>query len=355
MSGQGRTPRGRFQPTIEGLEDRQLLSAGTTSTTTARVAQAQHELHKYVSDLQDIELHSQATPAEYLALRDDARTISAAASTSPLDRPTAQSKAVVVSLQLDRSVLYGSLGDSGWSVVSGRVTTNLASLNVAQPVIDRTLADMKAAAASAGVTSANFQTFTSDFNRYAYYRSQVSSSYSNTQAPHHVPLLPDPQLYFTQHLRGFFRDWAVRKSSDEAKLASDIRSIETETPATPAAVSLIQRDVRILQDLGAAIPSESNHAVDDAYIAVFDHGLPTAQDLAQLKTTLLGLLGATATPSRTASLNRLISDAPAFDLATGSSPANIATIVNDVRAVVDDGGDSLLNPFRVTVYPGQAG
>jgi hypothetical protein len=64
----------------------------------------------------------------------------------------------------DATKAYGWVGGSGWGVVSARVTTNLDSLAVPQPLIDRTLADMKTLAVSAGVSADGFQTFTSDFN-----------------------------------------------------------------------------------------------------------------------------------------------------------------------------------------------
>lgn len=168
MSRPGHPPRGASRrtrvPSIEALECRQLLTATSSSSA---VALAHHEYDKYVGDLRDVELSSQATPAQYLALRDDARSIALAASGATLGRDPANARAVAVSLQLDRSLLDGSLGASGWAEVESRLTTNLDALAVPQPLIDRTIADVHAAAASAGVSAANYQTLVTDMDRYA--------------------------------------------------------------------------------------------------------------------------------------------------------------------------------------------
>ena len=79
----------RFAPTVEGLETRQLLtffspywysSSYSYNQLSYQAAVVRHEYDTYVSGLKRLELASQATPAEYLALRDDARA-------SPRRRP----------------------------------------------------------------------------------------------------------------------------------------------------------------------------------------------------------------------------------------------------------------------------
>lgn len=345
------TPRRRCAPSIEGLEHRQLLSTASSSQA-ARVAITRHDYDQYVRDLKDVELHSQATPAQYLALRDDARSIALAASAAAGDRNGADARAVAVSLQLDRSLLAGSLGPSGWSEVESRLTTNLDALGVPRPLIDKTIADVHATAASAGVSAANYQTLVTDMDRYADARSNLSAySHSTTNTGHYssassgysgfAPHFPDPQVYYTQHLRGFFRGWAEQKVNDQAKLRADL------TAAGGGAV--LHRDTQALVSLGAAVPSETNGRLLDAYSAAFGQGAPTATVVSSLGANLTSVLGIAATPSRAAKVATLAADAPAFYLASGSSPANVATLVGDVRAVVDDGGDSSLNPFKITI------
>jgi hypothetical protein len=135
-------------------------SYSSSSQLSAQAAIVLHEYDQYVGELKTLELKSQATPAEFLALRDDVRAISVAASAAKLPASAAKGTAADVSLQLDRSPLYGSATAAGWGVVSARVTTNLDSLGVTQPLIDQTIADMKALANSANVSTAEFQAFT---------------------------------------------------------------------------------------------------------------------------------------------------------------------------------------------------
>ena len=98
-------------PGIEALESRQLPSLfppissyslfSSNQQLTARAAIVRHEYDQYVGELKTLELKSQATPAEFLALRDDARAISAAASAANLPPTVANTTAADVSLQLD--------------------------------------------------------------------------------------------------------------------------------------------------------------------------------------------------------------------------------------------------------------
>ena len=288
-----------------------------------------------------LELKSQATPAEFLALRDDARAISAAASAANLPATAANETAAEVSLQLDRAPLYGSASDAGWALVSARVTTNLESLDVSQPLIDQTLANMKALASSAGVSPDGFQTFTNDFNTL---RAGEASLPSNGY--YHFE---DPGLYYTQHLRGFFRHWGTQKVAAEAQLAGDLRAISSVAQAGPAGVAVLHRDVHWLESLGAAVPSATNAQLEEAYLAVFAEGLPTPEGVSQLRSGIVALLGPVATAPRIAMINRLADDAPAFYQAAGESTAAIQTIVTDVGAVVNAGGGETLNPFKVTI------
>ncbi len=143
----------RLAPEVQALESRFLLATAANAYA-QQVAQVQHLDDAYVGYLRTIELHSQATPAEYLALRDDTLAISQAASTTSLSQAAADLKADAVSVQIDRAFLDGFLDDAGWQQIESRMEANLDGLNVPQGVIDRTIADMKAAAQSVNLSAA---------------------------------------------------------------------------------------------------------------------------------------------------------------------------------------------------------
>ena len=346
----------RFAPEIDGLEGRQLLSLfppissqsffpGYTSygsnQLASRAAIVRHEYDQYVSEVKSLELKSQATSEELLALRDDARSISAAASAANLPAAVASATAADVSLQLDRSPLYGSAKDAGWGVVTTRVTTNLETLGIPQPLIQQTLADMKALATSAGVTPSEFQTFTNDFYMLRDGESQLPSN------PYYH--FEDPGLFYSQHLRGFFRGWGEQKVTAEARLHRDVQTIQSTNSVETAGVALLHRDTQLLQRLGAAVPSTTNQTLDNAYVAAFTDGVPTYVVQSQLRTTLITILGPLATASRVAMINQLVADSPTFALATDAPSPDVATLVDDVGILVNAGGGQTLNPFNVIV------
>jgi hypothetical protein len=328
---------------IEGLEMRDLLSI-TTATNSQSLAQREafvrHRYHEYVSKLQRLELKSTATPAEFLALRDDARAIAQAASATSLSPQAVQAKAVAVTLQLDRAPLDGFLDDSAWEGVAGRLKANLDGLNVSQELIDHTIADMKAIARSAGVTSDDYRDL-----------SAAADSLKDGEARLRNSLVhfPDPNLYFTQHLRGFFRGAAVQKKADETKLNADLRAIQAQAQATPSEAAVVNRDARLLERIGAALTTEAAQNLDAAFVTAFAHGAPSEQAQSQLRQEFRTALGAAGSPSLLAAVDRLIADTPSFFQAMARSPQNVATIVQDVQAVVDYGGGSRLNPFNVQI------
>ena len=256
----------RFGPSFENLETRRLPSFfgsfGYSSNQVYYQAQVvRHEYDTYVSALKQLELQSRATPAEFLALRNDARAISAAASPQGLSPAAVQYKAVEVSLQLDRSPLYGWLDDAGWTDMSTRLTANLSGLNVPQSIISQTVADMRTLAVSAGVDPFGFDTFTNDFTTLRNGEQTLPSGYG-----YHFE---DPSLYYTQHLRGFFRNWGVQKVESQAKLQKDLHTIQAESQSGPTGAAVVGRDVRILQGLGSAVPSTVNQELGSTYVAAF--------------------------------------------------------------------------------------
>ena len=110
--------------------------------------------------------------------------------------------------------------------MSDSLTANLSGLNVPQSLIDQTVTDMRTLAASAGVGPDGFATFTDNFNTLRNGEQTLPSG-----SGYHFE---DPSLYYTQHLRGFFRGWGVQKVEAEATLQSNLRTIQGQSRAVPA-------------------------------------------------------------------------------------------------------------------------
>jgi hypothetical protein len=332
MTGRSNSrPRRALSPRFDVLEPRQVP---TTSTSSYASAVAKHAYDNYVSELKQIELSSQATPAEFLALRDDTRAISGAVSAS--GAPPVPTRLVAATLLVDRSLLEGWLGDEGWREVRGKLATDLAPYQVSPALLDRTVADMKAAAASAAVDPGSYDVLTSDIASAQSARNQL---YGGTPSAS----FRDPEVYYTQHLRGFFRGWGRQRLADAARLQADLAA--TGHASDP----VLGRDVALLGQLGAAIPSDAGRSLTDAFAATANGSLRPDE----FQATAVAALGGTANTHRVASVDRLASDAPAFAAAAGS-PERVRTIVGDVRAVTDDGQGSPLNPFRIVALPGAA-
>jgi hypothetical protein len=343
----------RLAPMVEGLESRRLPSLFYPDSSSSYYNQVsyqaeivQHEYDQYVSELKRLELASQATPAEYLALRNDSRVISAVASAGNLPRSDVQLKAVQASLILDRAPLYGWLGSDGWTQMSSQLTGSLSGLDVPQPLISQTVADMRALAASAGVGPFDFATFTNDFDTLRNGEQTLPSG-----SGYHFE---DPSLYYTQHLRGFFRGWGVQRLHAQALLNSDLRTIQAEARTDAAGAAVIHRDVQLLKGLGAAVPSVMMDQFNVTYVAAFAQGAPTPADLEQLRSSLISILGPAGTAHRIAAVGRLVNDVLAFYRAVGASQTGVETIVTDVGTLVDAGGGEPLNPFKITIQPGRA-
>jgi hypothetical protein len=331
-----------LSPCVDVLEPRQVPTASTSYYANAA---AKHAYDRFVSELSRIELNSAATAAQYLALRDDARSISGAvsASGSVAHAPQATDRVVAATLLIDRSLLEGWLGDEGWHEVRGELAADLAPFQVDPSLLDKTVADMKAAATSAAVDPGANQVLIADIASAQSARDQLNRGYGRAPGASYR----DPQVYYTQHLRGFFRGWAQQRVADEDKLQADLA-------ATPhGSGGVLGRDVALLERLGAAIPSGADRALTDAYAAALPSGAPDAAGLSAFRTTALAALGGTGNARRVASVDRLISDAPAFAAAAGST-ANVRAIIADTRAVTDDGQGASLNPFLIVIFPGVA-
>jgi hypothetical protein len=328
-----------LSPRVDELELR--LVPATPGSSYAN-AVAKHAYDQFVSELRRIELDSQATPAEFLALRDDARALSGAvaASGAAARAPSAPNRLASATLLIDRSLLEGWLGDAGWGEVRGKLATDLAPFHVAPALLDKAVADMRAAAASAAVDPGAYQVLVTDTAAVQSARDQLYGGGPGAS-------YRDPEVYYTQHLRGFFRGWARQRVADAGALRADL-------PATGhGSGGVLGRDVALLERLGAAIPIDADQALTAAYAAVFVGGAPDAAGLNAFRTTAVASLGGTGNAGRIGSIDRLIADAPAFAAAAGSS-TSARTIVADVRAVTDDGQGTSLNPFRIVPLPGVA-
>lgn len=333
--------RHRHVPVVESLEGRRLPSAFYGSNSSYQVNLVRHEYHVFVSDLQRLEFKSKATPAEELALRDDARAISQDASTTSLSSDAAQTKALAVSLQLDRSPLDGWIGEEGWTVIAARLAGNVSGLNVPQSLVDQTVADMRAIADSAGVTYAGAQQLDNDMQTLLVGEQYLGSNSYYT--------FPNPQLYYTQHLREFFRGSADQKVASQAARNADVRQIQTAADDDPTEAAVLHRDARLLEVVGATLTSQADDQFNSTFLATFADGPPSAQSLAQLPAALRATLGPGASAATLANTDQLAADAGTFYRAVGSSTHNASLLVTDIQALVAAGGAEPLDPFKVQV------
>jgi hypothetical protein len=343
MSRQSRTASRRFTPQVDGLEARELLTtAGSTSSYQNSIAK--HAYDQFTSLLQRIEFSSLATPAQYLALRDDTRAISQAVSApgARVSGQVAQNEVITATVLIDRSLLQGWLSDQGWNEIRQRLGVDLSGLNVPPAVLDKTVVDLKSAAVSAGVDPGTADILDVQIASVQSARNQLHGGTSGIS-------YRDPEVYYTQHLRGFFRGWAVQKTNDQAKLHADVARISA---GSPGASAVLNRDISRLTQLTSAITSDANDDFTTAYITAFAQGSPSPTALATFHASAISALGTTANPPRVAILNKLTADAPAFFTAAASSSANVQTIAIDTQAVVDDGQGSSLNPFLIVIRPG---
>jgi hypothetical protein len=331
----------RYSPALEPLEGRLLLATTISSTNSPFFAtsafQLQSDYNSLVTQLRNMELRSRATPAQFRALRDDVRSISEATASAAANPQVLASKALAATLQIDRAPLDGWLDSQGWTDLAGRLAPNLVTLGAPQPLIAQTLADMRAIGTAVGLSHAGFVSYSSHFNHVRAEENSLPSGYGN---------LPDPGVYYTQHLRGFFRGWASEKAADTAKLSADLKSL-----GTPGGAVVLKRDTRVLEGISAQVPSAASARMLQAYSAALSQGVPTSVDLDALRLGITDALGPGVSARRASQINLFIRDAPAFGQALGSSPANLQAIAADVQALINDGAGSGPNPFRIQVHP----
>jgi hypothetical protein len=326
-------PRFRRAATLcfDALEPRVVPTASGSSYAALT---AKHAYDQFVSELKGIELNSQATPAEFLALRDDIRAIGGevSASGAAAHSPSTSTRLVDASLLVDRSLLDGWLGAEGWAEVRGKLAADLTPYHVEPALLDRTVADMQSAAASAAVDPGTYQVLASDV-------ASVQSTRDWLHGGTPGASFQDPQVYYTEHLRGFFRGWGRQRLADAARLRADLAG----------AGPVVARDVSLLQQLGGVIPSAADQALSEAFVSA----TAGASDPSTFRAEAFAALGGMATTRRVSAVNRLSADAPAFAAAAGS-PERVRTIVGDVRTVNDDGQGAPLNPFRIVAVSGPA-
>ena len=325
----------RLHAVLERLESREQPAASGSTSLFVTAAYGQ-----FIDDLHTLETRSKATPTEYLALRDDARMISQAASAASLNLSTAQTKANLASTILDRSVLDGSLGPAGWADVQARLTTDLSGLGVSQPLINQTFADIQATASSSRVTAADYQQLSKD----------MSALSTSEEIPGNLSYGDmDPSLYLAQHLGGFFRGWAVQRTTDVATLKSDLKTIPSSVDASSADRAALQQEVQLLEKIGAKIPSASNAQLLSIYGGISYDTTGQVVSASQVGESIESTLGGSIKPAQGAEIEKILTNAPKAYQAVGASPTNLATITNDVQAVVNDGVSSAPNPFKVVV------
>ena len=148
--------------------------------------------------------------------------------------------------------------------------------------------------------------------------SPPSATASRRSPPNSGYHFEDPSLYYTQHLRGFFRGWGVQKVEAQAKLQSDLRTIQGEARAGPAGGAVLHRDVQILQGLGAAVPSTTMNAVQRDLRGGVRPGCADTPPTLAAPIEPRDHPGPAGTASRIASVDRLVADAPAFYQAAGA-------------------------------------
>jgi hypothetical protein len=330
-------------PAVDALEDRCLLTA-TSQNQAYRVQEAWHKFHQYVSDLQRIELKSHATPQESIALSDAARTLGAEASAQ--GTPAVQAKAVEATLQLDQAPLYGWLGEAGWADVRARLTANLAPLRVPSSAIDQAIAAMQAVAKSAGVSYSDYRDLTTKEASYSRARSSARDSLDH---------FPDPETYYSQDLRGFFRGGAVSKGKAQSTLDADLKAIERQAGDSSAQTGVLRRDVHLLEKVGATVTSQSFAQFADTFESAFDDGVPDAPAQQALGAQFRIILGANALRPALDAADRLVADTPAFFEAAASSQANVGTITTDVVAIVSFGGGNAPNAYKIQIPPAPQG
>ena len=203
---------------------------------------------------------------------------------------------------------------------------------------------MQAVAQSADVTYADYQSLTTKELSYDRARSSARNSTSH---------FPDPETYYSQHLRGFFRGATVSKSQAQATLNADLRAIEHQANDSSGQSGVLHRDVQLLQQVGAAITSEAFVQFTDSFVAAFDHGAPDAAAQQALGAEFQSILGPNAVQSTLNAANRLVADTPSFFTAAASSQANVRTITTDVVGLVAYGGGAAPNAYKIEVPWGQ--
>ncbi len=328
-----------FIPRVQDLECRLLLTT-TSSNLAYLMGRAQHANDVFVGDLKGLELRSHATTAEYQALRNDALAISQDASKTTLGRQSAQSKALAASLQLDECPLNGWVGNKGWATIESRLTSDLDGLNVPPALIDQTITDMRSIAESAGVSAVEEQHLQNDMDALQDARLRLPSYDSH---------FPDPRIYYTQHLRRFFRGDISQRKQESADLDKALQTTESGAGDSAAQANILKRDAISLEKIGAALTTEQDQQLSDAYVAAFSHGAPTVSDLAQLRQEFNSVLNTRADAATRNEAGRLLSDATSFYSASGASVAAIRTVVGDVAALVAAGGAAPPNPFKIQI------
>ena len=170
------------------------------------ISQGLSDLHKYALELKIVENRSHATPAEFQALRDNARAIGAAASanaaSSGLSAQTLADRSATLTTVLNDAPLDGWMTTAQWATVETRLQRPLDGLNVPQSLVNQTFADMQTLANSAGVTHTEFNNLSNAQNQLNIDNNNLLMYHETPQYGSNYPSIPDSSVYYTQNFAG---------------------------------------------------------------------------------------------------------------------------------------------------------
>ena len=339
----------RLTPTVEGLEGRRLPSFfgaySTSSQVSYQTSIVRQEYDQFVSELKRLELASQATPAEYLALRGRCpRDLRGGLAREPVafGRATEGRRGLA---RLDRAPPHGWLGDASWPEGPRDSSSDLGGLACPRRSSIGPSPTCGPSRSRPAWGPDGFAFFTDDF---------TTSATRADPSPRARAIISRTRASTTRSTSAASSAAGASRRSTPGRLSTATwPAIRRQAGSPPAGAAVLDRDVRILEGLGAAVPSTTMDSFNATYTAAFARGTPTptAAALASLRSSLIGILGPAATPHRAATVARLAADAPAFYQAVGSSAAGVETIVADIGALVAAGGGERSTPSRSRSSP----
>lgn len=353
--GDARSLRARTgRPGCEPLEGRALLAATpvpTAGSPSAYSSQYQYQaymssigaLDNYTSILARIESRSHVTPAESLALRDDARAIGAAIAAAGTAPSVAAARAGQITSLLDSAPIDGSFAAQDWADEEARLAGLVAGLGVPDSLVARTIADMKALADSAGVSKGEAYRFRVSINDYKASENNLSYYYGLN----YLNSLPDAHTFYTQHLAGFVPGGRAQARADRQRLGADESALAAASGANAHEAGALRSGIRRLELAEVRLTSGMIDQLGVAVADAFAGGAPTPAGLAALRAevgTILANSGTTAVAQADGAIGSLA----VFARAPKFSSTSLTTVLADAARVVEAGGVGPSNPYLVT-------